>query len=164
MRLVFPVFFMGLLVFGLGYFIISGSGGANILTSVAYAEERPSSETLTQMPPAGAILKHQYEKSTVLPLDEVMGELTHDLRAPASSNRWLVDAGRVQLTGPTQDSREIASIRNKTNGFTATLFRAKDRFRTDFIHLSSGVNELEFTWLDEQNQKRQSSLLLESSR
>lgn len=53
---------------------------------------------------------------------------------------------------------EIKDIVNKTNGFTAQLFKHKDVWSTDYIDLSKGTNEIEIRYVNKSG-KLESQLL-----
>lgn len=83
------------------------------------------------------------ERVHILNLDELK---TTDLnRSPAQVHKWVINSNRVQLVSK-EVERKIAAVKNKTNGFTATLFKSSDVTATDFIDLSDGLNELELTF------------------
>jgi len=98
------------------------------------------------------------DKIHVLNLDDWL--LIQGARGPAQIQKWVVESGRVQLVAKLA-GRRIASVKNKTNGFTATLFETSESTSTDFIDLTDGVNELEVT-LESNKQSELTSIWLES--
>jgi hypothetical protein len=85
-------------------------------------------------------------KVQILSLDGWLS--SQNSRGPAQMQKWIINSSRVQFV-TTRLKRRIATVKNKTNGFTATLFETSNSTATDFIQLNQGLNELEFTFQSE---------------
>jgi len=79
----------------------------------------------------------------ILNLDEL--KTSTQSRSPAQFSKWVISSNRVQLVSRAA-GRKITAVKNKTNGFTATLFESSGAITTDFIDLADGLNELELTF------------------
>lgn len=102
--------------------------------------------------------QHHSDKVHILNIEELVSN--NSSRQPAQVYKWVIDSSRVQLVSKAP-GRRIASVKNKTNGFTATLFETSGSFSTDFIYLANGLNELELKFSSAKNEEV-SSIWLDS--
>lgn len=64
----------------------------------------------------------------------------------ASSIQSLKNITQVRLSGSCL--KDVKTITNKNNGYTANIFRRESEFTTDYVTLESGTNKLEMKAAD----------------
>ncbi|MDW8190133.1 MAG: hypothetical protein RMK80_04085 [Pseudobdellovibrionaceae bacterium] len=60
--------------------------------------------------------------------------------------RWVLHTNKVQLELLKPQAYQLQSVKNKTIGFTATIFSQQERYLTDYIPLTFGDNEIYLEW------------------
>lgn len=140
LQLVFTVFVLGYWIF------ISYSKPPDLSIKDLSARLKPSFQTSLLRLPASSIqgrgqdLLKNAQSTPTLQIDCNNLELKH----VKLSQRKIRFTGTCLETNEKPQNAEL-SIVNATNGYTASLFIAKNKFITDFIDLTAGQNEIQIS-------------------